>query len=789
MWLYSIFAFFDNAIYSMVKFGVRLIMLIANYDFFQEPTIDKIANKIYVVLGVLMLFKIVISAIQYMVNPDTFDDKDKGMGGILKKTVICMALLVLIKPVFNFAMYMQKSIVSTIPGLILNSGKDYKIEDNSANNPLDEIGNKVSGTTIKAFVSLKEDRAKAGKSDEIKEDLDSFNEHIRDGCNGSLTKGLDLDLCDYDYKFGLSTAAGIFLLYVILSMAIDVGIRAIKLGILQIFAPIPISSYIVSKDKLSKFFKLAINVYVDLFIRLIVIYFIIFFISEIINNMGNSVTIGDGYTATPFETAFVKIAIIVALFMFAKNAPKFISEVLGISGDGIGDMKDMFTRGGGLLGTTAAGFRTARSNYTTQKERAFGKGMSPKRQIAEGLRSAAAGFASSTGRGLWMTGQGKGFKDVRQNASKAAINARNRRNDRVDNLYNRERYIDAVDENGNYILDANGNRQQVKNPEYYGYMDYRRDVKREKLGIPSSEAFIKARYDAMEKIAKTAADAKGHGVGKMNETPNRYQISFRDSKGQFASSDFANINRALGYESLSMEQVRNLYTMAKNGQEFDIIQRDSTGRALLDASGKVVTARGKLQQTDIDSLGTLVQTIEKRTSYMKEAELMATGDPAASPNVDKLVIGLKTNRDMFNAREIMTPIIGKMDKDLKNFRINPGNPDDHRVRIEGMEFDPSNYNGLLDLVQHLQTKLEEPKSSGQKYVNMKNSGASDSQIAAELAADRKAYFETIAARADILTGIKDSFEEVAKTQYKSAQIADNKAQKAQKAVSNNDKKG
>lgn len=768
MWLYSIFAFFDNVIYSMVKLGVRLIMLIANYDFFTEDAIGKIADKIYVVLGVLMLFKLVISAIQYMVNPDTFDDKDKGMGGILKKLVICMALLVVIRPIFNFAMYMQKSIISTIPGLILTSNKEYKIEDNSPNNALDEIGNKVAGTTLKAFVSIKTDDKRKDIKDEITEDLNTFNEHIKDGCDGSVVpfNGFNLDLCNYDYRFGLSTAAGIFLLYIILSMTVDVGIRTIKLGILQIFAPIPISSYIVSKDKLSKFFKLAINVYIDLFIRLIVIYFIIFFIDTVINNMGNSVTIGDSYTATALETGYVKIAIIIALFMFAKKAPKFISDVLGVSGDGFGDMKDMFTRGSGLLGTTAAGFRTARSNYTTQKERALGKGQSKTAQRLRGALGAAAGFGSATGRGLWMTGQGKGFKDVRQNATKAAINARNRRNDRVDNLYNRERYIDAVDENGNYILDANGNRTQVRNPEYYGYMDYRRDVKREKLGIPSDTAFVKARYDAMEKIAKTAADAKGHGVGKMNETPNRYQISFRDKKGQFKSVDFETIHNVLGYEALSMEQVRNMYTMARNGQAID----------LADGSGRV-----HLNSSQIDALGTLVQTIEKRTSYMKEAELMATGDPAASPNVDKLVIGLKTNSSMFTSPEIMAPIILKMDKDLKNYRINPNDDNDHRVSIDGREFDPSTYNGLLDIVQHLQIKMTEPKRSDDKYKNDPNADLT-------FAADKKAYFEAIAARADILTGIKDSFEEVTKTQYKAAQIADNKAKKAQQAVSNNDKK-
>ena len=308
----------------------------------------------------------------------------------------------------------------------------------------------------------------------------------------------------------------------------------------------------------------------------------------------------------------------------------------------------------------------------------------------------------------------------------------------------------------------------VKDSDYYGYMDYRRDVRREKLGIPSDTAFVKTRYDAMEKIAKIASDSKGHGTGKMNETPNRYQISFRKADGKtFANSDFEKINQALGYEHLSMEQIRNMYTMAKNGQSIE------------DVNHKMV----HLNSAEIDSLGSLVQVIEKRTSYMKEAELMGTGDPAASPNVDKLVIGIASNKSMFTAPEIMKPIIEKMDKNLANYRINPNDANDHRVRIEGREYNTSEltYDNLLELTRSLQNKISEPKQSDDKY-KVPNG---DKLFKADL----EKYYDTIAMRADILTGIKDSFEEVTKTQYKVAQIADNRAKKAQQAINNSEKKG
>ena len=74
------------------------------------------------------------------------------------------------------------------------------------------------------------------------------------------------------------------------------------------------------------------------------------------------------------------------------------------------------------------------------------------------------------------------------------------------------------------------------------------------------------------------------------------------------------INQALGYTSLSMGRVRELYSMAKAGNEVET------------ADGRKV----KLNQSQIEALGNLVQKVEKRTAYLKEAELIASGDPGAA---------------------------------------------------------------------------------------------------------------------------------------------------------------
>lgn len=778
---YKLLAWIDYLVYSLAKTMIDVNLDIAGKEIFLPGQITTIANRIYIVVGVLMLFKVVISAIQFMVNPDAFDDKEKGAVGLLKKTAICLGMIVIAPAIFNFMVEMQSTIVETIPNIVFSTDTDKN-----------EAKDKAAGmtfTVLSSFISESTEGPNAGKGKVCDDascdihDLDSFKDHAADGCGGGIWG--DAKNCYYKYMIIVSTLSGGFLCYVLMSMTLDVAIRTIKFSIIRILAPIPISSYIFGKEKLNKFIKTTLTVYCDLFIRLAVIYFIIFAVEQVVaSNLLGEIVGKKGW----FYNAIVNVAIIGGLFMFAKNAPKFITELLGLPDVGAGDMKDMFKpawQRAGVFGAASAGLRTAASNYVAQKERMQGKGKGAVASRLRGLASAAAGFGSAAGRGTLMAAQGKGYKDVKQGANKAAIAARNRRADRVDKLYNKEKYIDAVDENGNYILDANGNRQKVKNPEYYGWKDYRRDVMREQLGIPSGEGFKKTRYDAMEAIAKDAASAKSHGATKMNETPNKYKVTFRTKNGSFANADYATINAALGYEELTMEQARNMYKMAQNGQRIEDVHGNAT----------------QLTAAQIDALGSLVQTVEKRTSYLKEAELMATGDPAASPNVDKLVLGLASNKDMFNDKAIIEPIIGKMEKDLGNYRLSDDktSADYHKIKIGDQVYDMTSadtfkFNDLLEITKQLKVQLRAPKLEDQKYQAMRAAGRSDADINSALAADVAAfnatYDDKIIMRADILTGIKDAFEEVTKTQYREAQIADNKAKKAQQAISNNnDKKG
>ena len=74
--LYSILSWIDWVVYNLAGTMFRIIIEIGNAEFFTSDQIKNIADRVYVVVGVLMLFKLVIAGVQYLINPDVFEKVD-----------------------------------------------------------------------------------------------------------------------------------------------------------------------------------------------------------------------------------------------------------------------------------------------------------------------------------------------------------------------------------------------------------------------------------------------------------------------------------------------------------------------------------------------------------------------------------------------------------------------------------------------------------------------------------------------------------------------------------------
>ena len=227
---YKLLSMLDYYVYKLASTMISVNIDIAGKEIFRPEQINNIVNRVYIVIGVLMLFKIVISAIQYMVNPDTFDDKEKGLGGLLKKTVISITLIAVCPAIFDFLIAIQSSVVETIPKIVFGSEN----VDNSQS-----AGDNMSFVVLSSFISPNDKSVSVGQGKENGiNNLEDIKTKAADGCCGGIVG--DAKSCKYNYMIIISTLSGGFLCYVLMSMTLDVAIRTIKFSLIRVLAPIPI---------------------------------------------------------------------------------------------------------------------------------------------------------------------------------------------------------------------------------------------------------------------------------------------------------------------------------------------------------------------------------------------------------------------------------------------------------------------------------------------------------------------------------------------------------------------
>ena len=347
----------DKLIYGLVGWvlsGVlELSNLMANETFSQT-----IYKNLYVLLAVFMVFKLTFSFIQYMVSPDKMLDKDQGVGKLIVNAIVMLVMLILLPIIFfeplietdckemTLLNATQRGVLNTLPNIILGEGSaNVSGADACKNSSTEQVRTQGEDLAINMLSSLVviNDDAKLSE-DEAKYRITSFDDFT------NKVNQYHGDKYDYDYMFPLTTIAGIVLVVVLLGVAIDVAVRVFKLIILQVIAPIPVMTYIDPKSSkdgaFNSWLKSFISTYLDLFIKIGSIYILLLLIQKL-NLFDDSGMFGDSISSIETFKArtFVRVFLVIGLFKFAKDAPKFIKDAMGIKDSG---------GGGGLFGGLAA---------------------------------------------------------------------------------------------------------------------------------------------------------------------------------------------------------------------------------------------------------------------------------------------------------------------------------------------------------------------------------------------------------------------------------------------------
>lgn len=357
----SIFAWLDIIVYGAIEIIYNLFMEIAQTNIFSSRINEKFGMRIYALLGIIMLFKLSFSLINYMINPSQMNDKSKGGGKLVTNILIVLLLIVTTPLLFEAAFDLQHIILSenTVGKIILGTGGSEGLNVGAQ----ERAGRIMSFDVFLAFYKpdstiidcqedylVKDDFNRISLTEACRNALNGIDESIGAGKaydkavkNSSIkilteSKLLHLtkpgsDTFVFDYNAVLSTIAGGFVAWIMLIFCIDIAVRSVKLGFYQLIAPIPIISYIdpdSSKNGLfQKWLKNTASTFLDVFIRLAAIYFVIFIISNL-----DQMEVWKDDTMQRQTDLLVRVFVILGALLFAKQLPQLIQELTGIKLDG-----------------------------------------------------------------------------------------------------------------------------------------------------------------------------------------------------------------------------------------------------------------------------------------------------------------------------------------------------------------------------------------------------------------------------------------------------------------------
>ena len=337
----------DYFIYSIIEFVTQGIFDLSSLRV-HIGIIDSFRNRIYAILGVIMLFKLTISFFQLMFDPDKVLDSKKGVRKIFTNVFIVIIIIMLLPTAFNILYRAQKVFLPVLPRILFAEEKT----SNNVDETVKKNSNQMSLILLRSFFSPRRDAnnnyASVDGTKEI-ESIKEFSEKIIENDNsGFLGFGSHYR---YEYKWPLSTIVGAITVFLLFSITLKVAIRVFKMIILEMIAPIPVLSLLDTSDKKDQAFyswlRTLISTFLDIFLSLGTIYIVLYFINALATDkLFIDYGAAEGLKEDPMRLAYLKVILILGLLKFAKDIPGFVKSIIGVKDDN----KELSATIGGIVG-------------------------------------------------------------------------------------------------------------------------------------------------------------------------------------------------------------------------------------------------------------------------------------------------------------------------------------------------------------------------------------------------------------------------------------------------------
>ncbi len=529
-----IFLLLDGVVYTLVAYSYKLFELMARMNFASiQMWLGPVISRVQALLIVFILFMVGYTLIQYLVNPESVGNGATGVA-LLKNIAIAAILLISYNTIFTLLNEFTFVMIGAPdnysydildewfgvknegePGLVANLVLGPSSEDEETQ----DFGKSLAISTLSIFLHSKgfsrtTDRVEKNPilakiySDAMEPNNDTALLQLPAaalqinfiGDNDTKDETPEHLSSNIEYKYPLlSTAVGAYLVYTLVTIALELGVRAFKLIILQILAPIAIVTIIKDGWKGKTFqgyLKSLGGVYISIFIRVASMYFVTALISVAWTNIGD--LYDDAHQSSGFTQFLLLIIIVIAGYRVAKMLPQFIDETLGTKlsngQDGKGGFGN-FLRGalGGAVGGMAgvsAGIAASRANGLSGAAGAFNA-------LRSGFQGARTG----------VNNRGNNIADALRNARTTAQNARNGARGYAETMRQR---------GGNLRSNIGYGLREATGRNYLGSIREQNAINAENTSYETTQRTHQANVDAATRAHTTAQQ----GITQRRETEN-----------------------------------------------------------------------------------------------------------------------------------------------------------------------------------------------------------------------------------------------------------------------------
>ena len=325
-----------QAVYPLIPDLYGVFQDLASNRYFTQDAIRTLSGNIYIIMSACMLFALGIKLLSSIVNPEMLTDQKKGAKSVALHVIFAVFLIALIPRGFNLLYVFQEDIISKqlVEKIVLGMDTSEKSKP---------------GQILAAygFASFCEPHETVSSQAISSQGSDLYNKAVTedisyikqmDGVINSKTNG------EYDLEYNeiIAPAVGIYLVYELILLCMDIALRTIKLGMLELITPVILCGYVIAGTEiLQKWAKMVFSTFVLVFLKIAMVTFMIYGLSLLPDFLNNFSDKGFWYRG------FLRIFMIIGLLQLIKQVPDIINGIFGTN---------LKSRGGirGRLGEMAA---------------------------------------------------------------------------------------------------------------------------------------------------------------------------------------------------------------------------------------------------------------------------------------------------------------------------------------------------------------------------------------------------------------------------------------------------